>query len=229
MNLLDIIVILIIVFFAANAYRKGFVKACFGSLPLLLALGAAYLFQPVLSRIIRGTALYDTFKNSITQSLGLDKMIEQVATNTQSELIRGMNLPEFLKSALIENNNPVVYQVLNVSEIQDYIAGFIANICINILTMAIVFFVALIASKLFLATLNMFAKLPILSFFNKITGLAVGVIQGFGVLWVVGIFLTFFHYNPKFQVLFDLLSQSTVAGMLYENNLLLFMILKIFT
>ena len=35
--------------------------------------------------------------------------------------------PEILKQALINNNNSVIYDILDVNGIEDYIAGYIAN------------------------------------------------------------------------------------------------------
>lgn len=228
MNLLDICVIAIFLFFGISAYRKGFVKACFSSLPMFIALAATYLVQPIANRLIRATPLYESFKNTVIQSLGLEKLISETALQSQAEMIQQMPLPDFLKSALIENNNPVVYQILNVSKIEDYIGGYLANICINIITVIGVFLIALIAAKFVLAALNFVSQLPILNFFNKIGGLAVGLIQGTIVVWIAGIVLTFFNYNPQFQQIFILLDQSFLAEKFYENNLLMFMILKIF-
>lgn len=229
MNLLDFGVIAVILFFGFLAYKKGFLKACFSSLPMILALAAVHFIQPIVSKMVRGTEFYVSFREKLVQSLGLENLISDTVMQSQTELIQSMPLPDFLKSALVENNNPVVYQILDVSKIQDYIGGYLANICINILTMAVVFFVTLILAKIALATLNLFAQLPVLSTVNKVAGLAVGILQGTLIIWIAGIFLTFFYSNPNFQGVVSLLKQSVLASRLYENNLLLVFILNIFT
>lgn len=229
MNILDICVLGIIIFFSVMAYRKGFIKACFGFLPMLIALLATKMLQPELSKMIRATPLYESLKTTISNSLNLENIIAEKTLETQTDIISQMNLPEFMKSALIENNNPVVYNILDVGSIQDYISGFIANTCINIITMVVIFAAIYIICRLLLATLNIFARLPILSFFNKISGLAVGFLQGVVVVWLCCIVLTFFNYKPAFQSIFVLLNDSVVALKFYENNFLLFMILRIFT
>ena len=229
LNYLDLFVIAVILIFALLAFRKGFVMACFGFLPTWVALFGTYKLYPFASKSLRGTRLYLSMRDTIFQWLDLENVISDAAVDTQTKLIEGLKLPEFLKNALIDNNNSVVYQVLDVNKIQDYIAGYISNICINILTMILIFIVLWIAVKAILAALNLMAKLPVLSFFNRGCGLLIGAAEGVVVLWILGIALTFFYYNPKFIWLIEMLEQSKIALALYENNFLLFMILKIFT
>ena len=229
MNLFDILLIATIAVFGVLSYKKGFVRACFNFLPMLLSLLATYICQPVLSKILRGTFIYTSIKTGLFKSLNIENIIEEKAFETQTQLINNMKLPEFLKSALIENNNPVVYKVLDVEAIGDYITGFIANICINILAMIIISVVVFAICKALLLMLDLFTKLPVISSVNGMCGFAVGVIQGVFVIWIIGIVLTFFTFNEHFIPVFELLESSKIAKFFYENNLLLFMIIKIFT
>lgn len=228
MNVFDVGAVAVILWCAVVAYRKGFLKASLGFLPMLAALGAAYFLSPLCSKVLRGTPVFSIFQKSVYKSLQLDAIMGAPTMQTQGEIIHQMQIPQFLKNSLLENNNPVVYQILNVDKIQDYIAGFFANIGMNILSVILVFIVTYIVVKLFLAALNLVFKLPVLSFFNRICGLAVGTLQGVGVLWMIGIVLTFFYCNPKFKMVFELLETSKIASVFYENNLLLLLILKIF-
>ena len=40
--------------------------------------------------------------------------------------------PDMLKSKLLENNNSVIYDLVNADSLVDYIAGFMANMIINL-------------------------------------------------------------------------------------------------
>lgn len=228
MSVLDAGVIAILAICGIIAYQKGFIKACLGFLPMCISLVATSFLQPSLSRFLRTTTLYSSLTNKISQTMQLEAVLSDTAMKTQTELINQMEVPDFLKSALIENNNPVVYQVLNVGKIEDYISGFLANICINIISLVMIFVAVLIISKVVLSALNLFAKLPILSFINKTCGLGVGLLQGVLIVWIAGIIVTFFYYDPALTSLITLLKQSPIALYLYNHNILLYFILKIF-
>lgn len=228
MNIIDIVIIAIILFFGIRAYKSGFIMSCLSFLPSISALLVTYIFQPILSDFIRSTQFYTNLKISIGEMLGLSSIISDTAMQAQNEIIRNMQIPEFLKSTLIENNNPVIYGLLDVNSIQEYITGFIASIIVNIACMIILFIVTSIVVKIVIKLLNTFSKLPVISLFNKIGGLLIGLLQGLIIIWVLGIGLTFFYFNPSWKEFFDMLNSSFLGSYMYENNILLFMILRIF-
>ena len=139
-----------------------------------------------------------------------------------------MNIPEFLKSALLENNNSVVHSLFETEKLQDYIASYFANICLNVISVVFVAVAFYIVMKLFLSALNIVSKLPVISTVNRLCGFAIGGAKGIFLVWFIGIILTFFYYNEALQVFFMLLEKSHITAFLYHNNLLLYMVLKIF-
>lgn len=229
MTILDMAVLAILIVFGIVCAYKGFIRACLGFLPTWVALIGTYFLYPTGSKILRQTPIFDKLRDGVGSFLNLDTLLSEQAMKTQTELISSIQVPEFLKAKLIENNNPVIYQLLDVESISDYITGFLANICMNILAMILVFLVLYIASKLILSALDLVAKLPILSAFNRFCGLVVGLARGVVWLWVAGIAFTFFYYSDWAQPAVQMLLKSPIALWLYENNWLLFMILKIFT
>ena len=228
MNVLDIIVICIILFFAIKSYRSGLIMSFLSFLPSVVALISTYMFQPVLSGFIRSTNLYANLKNSIGSFLNIKNLISDTALHTQTELINNMNLPDFLKNSLLENNNPVIYNIIDATGIEDYITGLIANMLINILSVIIIFVVTSIAVKIAIKIISTVKKIPVVGALDRFVGLLLGVLQGSIIIWVIGIGLTFFYFNPSFKVFFNLLESSKIANFMYENNILLFMILRIF-
>ena len=126
--LLDILVVTVVLGCAAAAFRKGFVIAALGFLPMAAALIGARFLSPYVSRFLRGTPVFGSLAESISSSMKLDEIIGEGAARTQTEIIEGMQLPGFLRDALLENNNPVIYRLFDVEGLQEYIAGFLANI-----------------------------------------------------------------------------------------------------
>ena len=228
MNYLDIAVIVIILGLGIISYCRGFVKACLGFLPVVGAVIGAYVTYPMLSKFLRGGFIYNKIAESVQSKLGFESVVGDTIA-AQNEAINSLNAPGFIKNALISNNNSVVYNILDVSGIEEYISGFIANVCINILSIVLAFIVIFIVIKLIIHALDIIADLPVLSFLNRSFGFAVGIIKGTFIVWMIGIALTFFYYNEAFAGFFKLLDDSKLALFMYENNYLLFMILKIFT
>ena len=226
---LDIIVVAVILGCAIRAWQKGFIRAAFGFLPMLAALIGTHFASPYVGRFLRGTFLFDSLSGSIRESMGVDAVIEEGAVQTQTEIIEAMPLPEFLKEALLENNNPVIYQLLDVDGLKEYIAGFLANVCLNILSVVLAFLLIYIAVTIVLNALHLFSKLPVLGFLNHFMGFAVGAVKGLCFVWLGCIVLTFFQCRGAMEGMFAAMEHTYLAGILYENNILQQMILTIFT
>ena len=227
--ILDAIVLAVILGCGIVAWRKGFIRAAFGFLPMLAALIGTKFVSPYVSRFLRGTPVFGSLADSISESMGLDRLISESAMQTQTEIIEGMKLPGFLKEALLENNNPVIYQLLDVEKLQDYIAGFLANTCINILSVILAFLLIYIGVTIVLNALHLFSKLPVLSFFNHFMGFVVGSAKGMLFVWLGFVVLTFFQCRAALAPVFDALEATFIAHVFYENNILQQLILTIFT
>lgn len=226
--ILDILALVLVVGTAVQAYRKGFVRAALNFLPMVAALAATRFLTPKVSELLRKTPFFDALTNTVGNGLHLENAIGDAAMQTQTEIIESMHLPDFLKESLVENNNPVIYHLLDVESLQSYIAGFLANICINIISVLLVFVVVWLAVKFVLKALNLISKLPVLNFFNRACGFLVGLLKGLCVVWLICFVLTFFQCNSAFDFFFDALNLTHVALPLYENNILMYFILTIF-
>ena len=226
--ILDILALVLVVGTAVQAYRKGFVRAALNFLPMVAALAATRFLTPTVSELLRKTPFFDALTNTVGNGLHLENAIGDTAMQTQTDIIQSMHLPDFLKESLVENNNPVIYHLLDVVSLQSYIAGFLANICINIISVLLVFVVVWLAVKFVLKALNLISKLPVLNFFNRACGFLVGLLKGLCVAWLICFVLTFFQCNSAFDFFFDALNLTHVALSLYENNILMYFILTIF-
>ena len=226
---LDIIVATVILGCAVVAWKKGFIRAAFGFVPMLAALAGTHFVSPYVGKFLRGTFLFDSLSGSIRESMGLEAVIEEGAMQTQTEIIEAMPLPEFLKEALLENNNPVIYQLLDVDSLKEYIAGFLANVCLNILSVVLAFLLIYIAVSIVLNALHLFSKLPVLSFFNHFMGFLIGGLKGLLFVWLGLAVLTFFQCRAVLDGVFAAMNATYITKILYENNALQDLILMIFT
>ena len=222
--ILDGAVAVVILGCAVAAWRKGLIRAVLGFLPMALALLGTKAVSPFIGRFLRETILFDKMSDAIQTSMGLDTALQEGTMQTQNALIEAMPLPEFLKEALLENNNPVIYQLLHAESLKEYIAGYLANVCINVLSVAAAFVLIYIVVKVVINALHLFSKLPGLNFLNRFSGA-----KGIVCVWLAGIVLTFFQCRGAFAELFSAMERTLFAGYFYENNILLQLILTIFT
>ena len=226
--ILDAVVVIFLCVTAIRAYGKGLLATVLHFLPMVAAIVATRFLTPFVGKFLRRTPFFGMLSDGISNGIHLERVVGAAALESQTDLIRNMYLPEFLKDSLLENNNPVVYRLLQAEGIQAYISGFLANICLNIISVLFVFAAAYFAARFFLNALNLMSKLPGLNFFNRSCGLLVGVLKGLCVIWLFGFVLTFFQCSVGMYPFFDALSQTYVASKLYENNVLLYFILTIF-
>lgn len=226
--ILDLAVIILVGGMAVAAYRKGFISSALGFLPIVVSLVATRVVTPYVSQFLRQTPFFGSLSNGISNGLHLENMMGEAAMQTQRELISNMQLPTFLKNTLMENNNPVIYNLLDVENLSSYIAGFLANICINIVSVLVVFIAVWIGMHFLLKAMNLIAKMPVLNLCNRVCGGVVGALKGLCIIWMVCFVLTLFQCNAKMNFLFDAINVSYVAKGVYEHNVLMAFILTIF-
>ncbi|TCK86721.1 colicin V production protein [Natranaerovirga hydrolytica] len=229
MNWLDIIIIGIIVFCTLRAYRRGFILSLFSLVSLLLTILLTVQLYPVGSRLIsQHTNIYESFQSSISNTLNLEEQLSGSQTlEEQTSLINNLPLPSTIRESLLVNNNREVYDILQVNRLEDYISGYIARIAINILSFIIIFLIVYIGLRILIRTLDIISKLPVLNSVNKLLGIGFGLILGLIKVWFVFIIITFFSTNGLVMIVFEKINESSFASALYNNNVLLKIILDL--
>lgn len=228
-NLVDIIVIMILFINGLGGYKRGFIITVFRLTTLIITVLLTYKLYPAISAFIRNsTGLYETLKNSISGSINLDGVTNQLLASQGTEHINTLQLPNFIKDSLIENNNYEIYDILKVDNLKDYIAGYLANICINVIAAIGVFILIFIVLKIVESVLDMITRLPILKSINRMFGLGLGLCIGCIMIWVLCTCVTFFYANPKFDNISQLIETSKIAKRFYYNNFILDTIVNLF-
>lgn len=143
----------------------------------------------------------------------------------QTKLIQNLPVPDFLKDMLLNYNNSEGYNKLKVTDFGDYLVHFFANTILNI----VAFVAALLVVQLILWTgitaLDLFARLPLISFINRIGGLAVGVLQGLFAVWLIFLGISVFSSTQIGITLMGMIDESVLLQPMYESNFFLKMVL----
>jgi len=228
-NLADIIVILILIINGFGAYRRGFIITVFRLTSLILTILLTYKFYPAISTFIRNsTGLYETLKNNISNSINMDAITDQLLASQGTEHIKALQLPDFIKDSLVENNNYEIYNILQVDNLKEYISGYLANICINVISAIGVFLLIFIILKTVESILDVITRLPVLKSINRMFGLVLGLCIGCIMIWVLCTCITFFYANPQFENITQIIETSKIAKVFYYNNIILDTIVNLF-
>jgi uncharacterized membrane protein required for colicin V production len=208
----------------------------------LLSLIITARVYPIAAGLLKKSEnLCDFLRQSIASTLGLDRLAADAGRGSaagqaavqslkaQTEFINGLKLPEFFTDGLLTNNNSMLYEILDISRVEDYIVEFILNICLNIIAIILVFALVSLVLSLAAHVLNAAVKLPVISSFNKIGGMLFGAVKGAVVVWLCLAALSFFFYKPEFSYIFDMIEASSFAKFFYIHNILLNLIMKINT
>lgn len=228
MNIADYIIIAVIGLCALISYHRGFVRALFDLTSLIITVFITYKLYPYFSVFLRNTFLFEQFKNFFMEHLHLMTPNEFSSLSQEIEFIRQLQLPKILIDQLVENNNYEVYNVLNVNGLNEYIAGYITNITINILSLIIVFIFVCIGLRLLISFLDILTMLPVIHSMNKLLGLGLGIITGVILTWIGFIIILPFYTNPTIQSFITKIEHSTFAIYLYHNNHLLRTVVDLF-
>lgn len=225
-NISDIVVIAVIIICMIIGRNIGVLRMAFKIMYSVASFGASFMFFPVVSGYLRQTPLFDYTKRQISLSLGLDNAIQAYTKQQEAGLINSLRLPQPIKDKLLENNNSVIYDIVDASGISDYIAGFLANMLINVLLVGLLFTVFMFVLRLLFKSLYAFDKAPVIGNLSHIGGAVAGFFFAVILIWLCFAVIYAFISKPVMFSLYSYINSSRLAVWFYDNNVLLYMILK---
>lgn len=220
MNWLLIVVLIILVGNSLIGMRVGFIKTVFSLCSLGVALILTIWISPIVNDYLKEN---EKINNGITS--GIEKMLkfedDVTETSKQISLIEELKLPQSIKDSLIENNNTEVYEELAISSFKEYISNYLAGIVIKAMAFIITFMAFTIILWVISAALDLLSKLPLLDQANTMAGLLAGLVHGLVIVWLFFILLTVFGSTGFGQKALQLVGESQILSMIYNNNFIL--------
>lgn len=208
-------------------HYRGFIRLAVSMVALVAALAIVHVSMPKVTEYLKeNTSIQQTLSDSMKEAAGIGKTQEPYEEeqgdlpSVQRMIIENLNLPENVKSALIENNNHEVYELLGVNAFADYVGNYLADMILNSVGFVLLFAAVYILIKLVVRWLDLIARLPILSGMNKIAGALLGGIQGLVFLWILCLVLTACSGTAWGMSLIHQVEASKWLSFLYRNNFL---------
>ena len=217
-------------------HYRGFIRLAVSMVALVAALAIVHVSMPKVTDYLKeNTSIQQTLSNSMKQAAGIglpeetgdEEEKDEDVPSVQRTIIENLNLPQNVKSALIENNNHEVYEFLGVNAFADYIGNYLADMILNSVGFVLMFAIVYLLIKLVVRWLDLIARLPILSGMNKIAGALLGGVQGLIFLWILCLVLTACSGTSWGMTLIHQVEASKWLSFLYEHNFLNAIVLSV--
>lgn len=218
--IMDVIVIAILLATSIRGFYKGVSTILFEFLCTIVAvIFALLIFKPVSHVIIEKTTIDEFFSNGIYDILNNNnfkegELINPEETNMSDELVQIIN--KYLSEALNKSADSVF----------KYVSVKLSHLMVNLLTLIFIIIILRIGLSFFKIIVDILAKLPILEQINHSGGMAIGLIKGLLVIYVL--FAIFSAISPIMEQsgILGMIQNSKFASTLYNNNLILRVISK---
>ena len=194
----------------------------------ILAAVLVYFANPYVSGFLKNqTPVYAVLEEKCQEIFDVEKLLgkeigtEEPSRTEQTEMIESLPLPDILKEQLTENNNDVGYLKLAVTNFEEYLAGFMANLILTVLSYVVTFLLAVLVLKLLMGALDVLTELPVLKSINRVLGFLLGSIQGLCVVWVLFLVITILGSTDMGSKLLGMISESSLLSFFYDTNIFL--------
>ncbi len=149
------------------------------------------------------------------------KALGEIPKDQQIRELENSSLPKFLKDALLENNNAMIYEELGVDSFAAYVGTYISRMVLKILSFLVTFILAVIIVRALMAAVDIIGELPGIGFLNHLGGVALGGLIALMIVWLAFLVLALLYSTEVGKTCFELIDQSKILTFLYEKNLLL--------
>lgn len=241
MNWLFWVLLVFTVLLIIRGARKGFFRTAVSMVSMILILLIVSWINPYVGEFLReSTPVYRFVQDNCERllesqaddSAGLPEKSDlpddmEIPLEEQIAVIENIPLPEMVKEALLENNNSEIYNTLGAATFMDYITGYIAYYITNGIGFLLSFIIATIILKVILYAIDILTGLPVISFFNVIGGMLLGIVQAVLWIWVIFLVITVAANTEVGAILMQQIESDIVLQYLYEKNVLLNVIMSV--
>lgn len=206
--ILDLIIVAIIILNVYLCYKKGLVNLAVGLIAVFAAIVLAVIFyKPVTELVVENTELDETIKNTIVETFAPE--------GAESGQVQYVGILSYLETELgnvvNDTKNEIVYETANAMSIK--IINLIVFVVIFIVVRVVLFALTFVADAI--------TSLPILKQLDDVGGIIYGLIKAllivYAILAIVSVVISF----TASTAISDLISSSYVTKFLYDNNIIL--------
>ena len=214
----DIVVALIFIIIVCNSIKKGFIKASYSILSIILTIVLMMTFQNTICEYIRTSPVGKSIEEKV-----LTIVSDSVNITPENSLENEIALPQFIKNFTKDYDD----KILSVKDdiINDTAKTLTISI-ISVLSLIILYILIRLILFLLLKVLNIVFSLPVLNSVNKLGGALIGVVNSLFLVYILCTLLFLFTPSKHTQTVNTAISNTYITHYFYDNNLLLKLFLK---
>lgn len=239
MNWLLIIIVLLLALCVVNGYRKGFLRMMYSMVSWVIMFALVTWATPYINTFLRNnTSIYQTIATYCEQQIRekTEKQIEQETAavtggveqnNGQpADLTKlGVKLPDSVMNNISEKTADLAGEALDASGIYAQVSVGMADFILNGISFFIAFAVGMIVLHFFSGILGIVSRIPIIRGINKYLGTVAGAIYGFVVVWIAFYVIALCSTSEVGGALISYIYESPFLTYIYENNLIVALIM----
>lgn len=246
MNYLAVIVSIIFIICIFIGYKHGLFRSALKLVLLVLSLFLSYFLSPMLADvIIKYTDVDDYFKakaysviektmkenideylkdefgiasEDVTEEITDEVMKVEPTKVQQVNIINKMKVPEFIKTALMDNNHDDTRKTLGADSFYEYISTYISYMIIN----AIAFVLAAALLLIILAIISIISsvamRIPIIGGINRLGGMLFGFFEALFIVWICFVFVAIIPDTQIGNWFFSQIDDSRMLTIIHEKN-----------
>lgn len=231
MSILLIIVLAIIVISGLHGAVKGFLRLLFSFVAVILMIGLVSYASPHISNAIQthtnigsGISVYVAERLEDSVSGAATSAVE----NQSGTLSEGSGLPDVLWEQLIRTGLEKTETAISQSGIYQQIGDQLAEIVLTIISFLAALTIALIIVHIIGKVTDLANKVPVLGGVNRFIGFIAGIVLGFIAVWFIFLIIGILSGTQLGQILLTEIDKNVFLSALYNDNLLLKLLLYFF-
>lgn len=249
MNTLTIIILITILGFMIVGYNRGLFKSVMRLVMTAVAVIVSYFVAPIVGGyIIQNTnideyfeqkvyiSIETTVRNQIADKLKLDdtkKNKEAIDSATelamkveptkkqQVELIKNLNMPAFVKNALLDNNHSEFKKNFKIKSFYKYISTYVACMIVNAIAFIATFVMAMVILGIISIVLSIVVSLPIVNGINKMGGMLFGGAEAILIVWLFFVVIAIFANTQFGTGIYRQVEDSDILTAIYNKNIIM--------
>lgn len=246
MNYLAVIVSIIFIVCIVLGYKHGLFRSALKLVLLVLSLFLSYFLSPMLADvIIKYTNVDDYFKakaysviertvkenveEELNNEFGItsEDVVEEITDEAmktdptrvqQVNIINKMNVPEFIKTALMDNNHDDARKSMGVNSFYEYISTYISYMIVNAIAFILAFAFLIIIFAIISIISAVIVRIPIIGGINRLGGMLFGFFEALFIVWICFVFVAIIPDTQIGNWFFSQIDDSKMLTIIQEKN-----------
>ncbi len=233
MNWLLIIVVIFLAFCIMNGYRKGFLRMMYSMVSwIIMLVFVAWATPYVNNYLTENTSLYQTIEAYCEDTIrekaqaqaeeGAQSVIEE---QSKTLMGAGVMLPDSVLNSITQKTAGLAGDMIESNGIYEQVSSEIADFILNGISSFIALALAMIILHFISRVLRVVSKIPVIRGINRYLGTAAGAIYGMMIVWIGFYLIAICSTSEIGTALTTYIYESPFLTYIYENNLVVTLVL----